>query len=197
MQRREAATEREPQRRGRFRLRAPRVVHGVQCVESFMRAGPEPFRSGVSPDWPFSRWRVTSASGVPVIVNWQSRCVSRSLPPSRFQFLVEFKELPIERWLWMRALIRKYLLSCVCRRHPVTLTGRFKTEAFSRTSSVRISQVRITMGAVTVVRPRISYADLERSPEDGRRYELYDGEVVTSSVLPNFSFRAHTAFPDR
>ena len=27
------------------------------------------------------------------------------------------------------------------------------------------------------VRPRVSYADLERAPEDGRRYELYDGEV--------------------
>lgn len=28
------------------------------------------------------------------------------------------------------------------------------------------------------VRPRVSYADLERWPEDGKRYELYDGEVV-------------------
>ena len=29
--------------------------------------------------------------------------------------------------------------------------------------------------------PRVSYADLERWPEDGRRYELYDGEVY---VIP-------------
>ena len=25
--------------------------------------------------------------------------------------------------------------------------------------------------------PRVSFADLEKWPEDGRRYELYDGEV--------------------
>ena len=36
-----------------------------------------------------------------------------------------------------------------------------------------------------VVKPRVSYADLERAPEDGRRYELYDGEVfVVPSPLP-------------
>jgi len=33
------------------------------------------------------------------------------------------------------------------------------------------------MGSMKAVRPRVSYADLERAPEDGRRYELYDGEV--------------------
>ena len=27
------------------------------------------------------------------------------------------------------------------------------------------------------LRPRMSYADLERMPDDGRRYELYDGEL--------------------
>ena len=30
--------------------------------------------------------------------------------------------------------------------------------------------------------PRVSYADLERWPDDGRRYELYDGEVY---VVPS------------
>lgn len=41
------------------------------------------------------------------------------------------------------------------------------------------------MAPVMVVRPRISYADLERAPEDGRRYELYDGEVfVVPAPLP-------------
>ena len=36
-----------------------------------------------------------------------------------------------------------------------------------------------------VVKPRMSYVDLERTPEDGRRYELYDGEVfVVPSPLP-------------
>ena len=41
------------------------------------------------------------------------------------------------------------------------------------------------MCAVKAVRPRVSYADLERAPEDGRRYELYDGEVfvVPSALL--------------
>ncbi len=35
------------------------------------------------------------------------------------------------------------------------------------------------------VRPRVSYADLERAPQDGRRHELYDGEaLVVPSPLP-------------
>ena len=40
-----------------------------------------------------------------------------------------------------------------------------------------------------VVRPRVSYADLERAPEDGRRYELYDGEVfVVPAPAPRHQF---------
>ena len=39
--------------------------------------------------------------------------------------------------------------------------------------------------AIVKVHPRVSYAELERSPEDGRRYELYDGEVfVVPAPLP-------------
>lgn len=41
------------------------------------------------------------------------------------------------------------------------------------------------MALVKVVRPRVSYADLCQQPEDGRRYEIYDGEVfVVPSPLP-------------
>ena len=46
---------------------------------------------------------------------------------------------------------------------------------------------------MNVVRPRVSFADLERAPEDGRRYEIYDGEVfvvpapVPSAVFPESS----------
>ena len=41
------------------------------------------------------------------------------------------------------------------------------------------------MCPVKAVRPRVSYADLERAPEDGRRYELFDGEVfVVPAPLP-------------
>ena len=41
------------------------------------------------------------------------------------------------------------------------------------------------MARVKVVQPRISFADLERAPEDGHRYELYDGEVfVVPAPLP-------------
>jgi Uma2 family endonuclease len=41
------------------------------------------------------------------------------------------------------------------------------------------------MARMGSVRPRVSFADLERAPEDGRRYELYDGEVlVVPSPLP-------------
>jgi Uma2 family endonuclease len=43
------------------------------------------------------------------------------------------------------------------------------------------------------VRPRVSYADLERAPEDGRRYELYDGEVfVVPAPLPKHQVVAIT-----
>jgi Uma2 family endonuclease len=41
------------------------------------------------------------------------------------------------------------------------------------------------MSAMKAVHPRVSYADLERTPEDGRRYELYDGEMfVVPAPLP-------------
>jgi Uma2 family endonuclease len=41
------------------------------------------------------------------------------------------------------------------------------------------------MAGMRAVHPRVSYAELERWPEDGRRYELYDGEVyeVPSPIL--------------
>lgn len=49
------------------------------------------------------------------------------------------------------------------------------------------------MSAVKAVRPRVSYADLERAPEDGRRYELYDGEVsVVPAPLPKHQIVAMT-----
>jgi Uma2 family endonuclease len=48
------------------------------------------------------------------------------------------------------------------------------------------------MAPVKVVRPRISYADLERAPEDGRRYELYDGEVyVVPAPIPEHQIVQH------
>lgn len=41
------------------------------------------------------------------------------------------------------------------------------------------------MRRVDTVKPRVSYADLQRMPEDGHRYELYDGELyVVPSPLP-------------
>jgi Uma2 family endonuclease len=41
------------------------------------------------------------------------------------------------------------------------------------------------MRRVDTVKPRVSYADLQRMPDDGRRYELYDGELcVVPSPLP-------------
>jgi Uma2 family endonuclease len=49
------------------------------------------------------------------------------------------------------------------------------------------------MGAVERVRPRVSYADLERAPEDGRRYELYDGEVyVVPAPIPRHQVVQYT-----
>jgi Uma2 family endonuclease len=41
------------------------------------------------------------------------------------------------------------------------------------------------MTGMRAVHPRVSFAELERWPEDGRRYELYDGEVsqVPSPIL--------------
>ncbi len=41
------------------------------------------------------------------------------------------------------------------------------------------------MRRVDTVKPRVSYADLQRMPEDGNRYELYDGELyVVPSPMP-------------
>jgi Uma2 family endonuclease len=34
------------------------------------------------------------------------------------------------------------------------------------------------MAAMKAVDPRVSFAELQRWPDDGRRYELYDGEVI-------------------
>lgn len=34
------------------------------------------------------------------------------------------------------------------------------------------------MALVESVRPRVSYTDLCQQPEDGRRYEIYDGEYL-------------------
>ena len=41
------------------------------------------------------------------------------------------------------------------------------------------------MTAMKAAHPRVSFADMEKWPEDGRRYELYDGEVyeVPSPIL--------------
>ena len=42
-----------------------------------------------------------------------------------------------------------------------------------------------TMRRVEAVRPPVSFADLQRMPDDGNRYELYDGELwVVPSPLP-------------
>ena len=38
------------------------------------------------------------------------------------------------------------------------------------------------MRPMEAVRPRVSYSDLERAPQDGCRYELYDGEMF---VVPS------------
>ena len=41
------------------------------------------------------------------------------------------------------------------------------------------------MAGVRAVDPRVSFAELQQWPDDGRRYELYDGEViVVPSPLP-------------
>jgi Uma2 family endonuclease len=48
------------------------------------------------------------------------------------------------------------------------------------------------MAPVRIVQPRVTYADLERAPEDGRRYELYDGEVyVVPAPLPRHQVVQH------
>ena len=41
------------------------------------------------------------------------------------------------------------------------------------------------MSAMRAAHQRVSFSDLEQWPEDGRRYELYDGEVfeVPSPIL--------------
>ena len=41
----------------------------------------------------------------------------------------------------------------------------------------RFAERRCRMAVVKALSSRVSYADLEKWPDDGRRYELYDGEV--------------------
>lgn len=56
------------------------------------------------------------------------------------------------------------------------------------------------MAPMTATYPRVSFADLEKWPEDGRRYELYDGEVYeVPSPFPLHqivSARLHLALAD-
>ena len=56
------------------------------------------------------------------------------------------------------------------------------------------------MGGVRAANPRVSFADLERWTDDGRRYELYDGEVfvIPSPILLHqiVSGRLHLALND-
>ena len=48
------------------------------------------------------------------------------------------------------------------------------------------------MAPVKLVQPRVSYADLQETPEDGRRYELYDGEVfVVPAPIPLHQLAVH------
>ena len=48
------------------------------------------------------------------------------------------------------------------------------------------------MPTVKLVQPRVSYADLQQTPEDGRRYELYDGEVfVVPAPTPMHQLAIH------
>ena len=48
------------------------------------------------------------------------------------------------------------------------------------------------MPSVKLLRPRVSFADLQRAPEDGRRYELYDGEVfVVPAPIPLHQIAVH------
>ena len=44
----------------------------------------------------------------------------------------------------------------------------------------------ITMAGMRAVDPRVSYAELCAWPDDGKRYELYDGEVIVVPA-PNFA----------
>ena len=51
------------------------------------------------------------------------------------------------------------------------------------------------MRRVEAVRPPVSYADLQRMPDDGNRYELYDGELsVVPSPLPKHQIISRRLF---
>ena len=51
------------------------------------------------------------------------------------------------------------------------------------------------MRRMDAVKPPVSYADLQRMPEDGKRYELYDGELwVVPSPMPGHQRVAQRLF---
>ena len=51
------------------------------------------------------------------------------------------------------------------------------------------------MRRVEAVNPRVSYADLQRMPDDGNRYELYDGELwMVPSPMPRHQRVARRLF---
>ncbi len=61
---------------------------------------------------------------------------------------------------------------CIVRTWPGRDPRRF--------CSARSWQRRCKMALVQAVDPRVSFAELQQWPEDGRRYELYDGEVIVA-----------------
>ena len=51
------------------------------------------------------------------------------------------------------------------------------------------------MRRMEAVKPPVSYADLQRMPDDGNRYELYDGELwVVPAPLPRYQRVAQRLF---
>ena len=83
------------------------------------------------------------------------------------------------------------------RHHERAVPATFKAAirvCLAKTSGTAHAFDDAEMRRVDTVRQRVSYADLQRMPEDGNRYELYDGELY---VVPSrrINLREHVRFP--
>jgi Uma2 family endonuclease len=92
-------------------------------------------------------------------------------------------------------LLRNIYVHCFARCTNCVLfnrSHRFRPEQFRHVGRIDDDA---KMRRVETVKPRVSFADLQRMPDDGNRYELYDGELhVVPAPMPRHQRVARRLF---